>query len=76
MDGFSCSNAALTARSYRAGDKLAVDVTNTGEKPQKGTIEVPGYRFTEGRNLDFTPLSSPTVNLKQHDLVVLVYEKE
>ena len=75
-DGFRCSNAALTARSYCAGDRMAVVVTNTGEEPQKGTVRVPGYRFVEGRNLDFDSLSSSTVNLKQHDLVVLVYEKE
>ncbi len=75
-DSFSCSNAALTARSYCAGDKIAVVVTNTGEKRQKGTIQAPGYRFAEGRNLDFDSLSSPSVNLKQNDLVVLVYEKE
>ena len=28
-DGFRCSNAALTARSYSAGDKMAVVVPNT-----------------------------------------------
>ena len=75
-DGIRCSNAALTARSYTAGDKMAVVVTNTGEKRQKGTVHVPGYRFAEGRDLDFAPLSSATVTLNQHDLVVLVYEKE
>jgi len=75
-DGIRCSNAALTARSYTAGDKMAVVVTNTGEKRQKGTVHVPGYRFAEGRDLDFAPLSSATFTLNQHDLVVLVYEKE
>ena len=75
-DGFRCSNPALTARSYSNGDRMAVVVTNTGERRQKGTVHVPGYRFAEGRNLDFAPLSSATVTLNQHDLVVLVYEKE
>ena len=75
-DGFSCSNAGLTARSYTAGDKMAVVVTNTGDKREKGVINVPGYRFAEGRNLDFKPVSSSKVDLQQNDLVVLVYEKE
>ena len=76
MDGFTCSNAALTARSYTAGDRIAVVVTNTGDKRQKGTVRVPGYRFAEGRNLDFEPLSSGKVDLSENELVVLVYEKE
>ena len=75
-DGFTCSNPALTARSYTAGNRMAVVVTNTGEKRQKGTVQVPGYRFTEGRNLDSNALSSATVDLKQNDLAVLIYEKE
>ena len=74
-DGFRCSNA-LIARSYSGGDRMAVVVTNTGEKPQKGTVQVPGYRFVEGRNLDFDALSSTTVNLRQNDLAVLIFEKE
>ena len=75
-DGFTCSNPALTARSYTAGNRMAVVVTNTGEKRQKGTVQVPGYRFTEGRNLDSNALSSATVDLKQNDLAVLIYENE
>jgi hypothetical protein len=38
-DGFTCSNPALTARSYTAGSRIAVVVTNTGEKRQTGTIK-------------------------------------
>ena len=75
-DGFSCSNGALTARSYSADGKRAVVVANNGEKRQKGTVQVPGYRFTEGRSLSFEPLSSASVNLQQNDLAVLVFEKE
>ena len=75
-DGFSCSNDALTARSYSAGERMAVVVTNTGEKRQKGVVRVPGYRFAEGRDLDLEPVPSPRVDLQQNDLVVLVYEKE
>ena len=55
---------------------MAVVVTNTGDKREKGVINVPGYRFAEGRNLDFKPVSSSKVDLQQNDLVVLVYEKE
>ena len=76
MDNFSCSNADLTARSYIAGNKMAVVVTNTGVKRQKGTIQVPGYRFAEGRSLSFEPLSSTSVNLQENDLAVLIFEKE
>ena len=75
-EGFTCSNPELTARSFRSGDRMAIVVTNTGEKRQVGTIEVPGYRFVEGRDLDFTPLRSQKLDLGQYDLDVLVYEKE
>ena len=64
------------ARALPYLKKGGVIVTNTGEKRQTGTIKVPGYRFAEGRNLDFEPLSSGKVVLSQNDLAVLVYEKE
>ena len=75
-DGFTCSNAALTARSYTAGDRIAIVVTNTSESRESGVIKVPGYHFVEGRNLDFEPVTSEKVVLSNNDLVVLVYEKE
>ena len=74
-DGFSCSNPSLVARSYTAGDRMAVVVTNVDAKTRKGKISVPGYRFVEGRTLDGRPLGGGSVALKQNDLVVLIYEK-
>ena len=74
-DGFTCSNPALTARSFTSGGRMAVVVTNTGEKVQKGKIAVPGYRFVEGRDLEGKIIGKPAVNLGQYELNVLIYEK-
>ena len=74
-DGFRCSNSALSARSYSAGSQMAVVVTNTGAKPLKGKITVPGYRFAEGLTLEGGKLSGGSIKLKQNELAVLVYEK-
>ena len=74
-DGFSCSNPSLTARSYTSGSRMAVVVTNTGAGRQKGRLEVSGYHFVEGKDLEGNILRSPALNLKQYDLCVLVYEK-
>ena len=63
MDGFSCSNPALTARSYTAGNKIAVVVTNTGKKKQKGSISVPGA-------------GKQSVVLDPDGITVLVFEKQ
>ena len=74
-DGFTCNNPSLTARSFCAGNRMAVVVTNTGEKRQKGKIEAPGYRYVEGRDLDGNAIGSPAINLGQNELNVLIYEK-
>ena len=74
-EGFSCSNPLLTARSFTGESRMAVVVTNTGEKRQKAKIEVPGYRFVEGRDLEGRTLQSPSVILGQNELNVLIYEK-
>ena len=75
-DGFSCDNPAVTARSYTNGARMAVVVTNTGAKTQKARLDVPGYRFIEGRDLDGKVLRSPALTLGQNDLSVLIYEKK
>ena len=54
---------------------MAIVVTNTGKKAQKGKITVPGYNFVEGKNLEGESLSSSSVNLGQYELNVLIYEK-
>ena len=74
-DGFTCSNPELVARSYTTGSRMAVVVTNLGEKSQSGKIDVPGYRFSEGRDLDGSAVKSSAVTLKQNELNVLIYEK-
>ncbi len=74
-DGFSCSNPALTARSYSNGNRMAVVVTNTGEKRQRGRIRVPGYKLTDQRTLDDASLKGERVKLGRNGLAVLVFEK-
>ena len=74
-DGFRCSNPSLVARSYTAGNRMAIVVTNLDESPRKGKLDVPGYRFVEGRDLDGRALNSSSVHLEQHGLNVLIYEK-
>ena len=75
-DGFRCSNPALTARSYTAGNRMAVVVTNTGETKQKGRIEVPGYELRESRSIGRPKCAGNLLELATHELVVLVFEKK
>ncbi|MBQ4388835.1 MAG: hypothetical protein II824_02535 [Bacteroidales bacterium] len=75
-DGFRCTNPALTARSYTAGNRMAVVVTNTGEKRQKGRIEVPGYELRESRSIGRPKCAGNLLELATHELVVLVFEKK
>ena len=74
-DGFRCTNPALTARSYTAGKRMAVVVTNTGEKRQKGRIEVPGYRYVESRSIGAAESSRNTISLGKNGLVVLIFQE-
>ena len=71
-DGFSCSNAALTARSYTSGDRIAVVVTNTGPKTQSGKIDVPGYKLETVRTFG-GKVNNNKVTLKENELAVLVF---
>ena len=75
-DGFRCTNPALTARSYTEGNRMAVVVTNTGEKRQKGRIEVPGYELRESRSIGRPKCAGNLLELATHELVVLVFEKK
>lgn len=74
-DGFVCSNPALTARSYTAGKRMAIVVTNTGSKKQKGKISVPGYKLTDSRSIG-GKVSGNAVTLAQNELAVLIFEKQ
>ncbi len=75
-DGFSCSNKAITARSYTAGDQLAVVATNTGDKRAQGSISVPGYVLKENATIGNPSVSGNKLSLGTNDLVVLVFEKQ
>ncbi|MBO4465159.1 MAG: DUF4855 domain-containing protein [Bacteroidales bacterium] len=75
MDGFTCSNAALTARSYTAGGRMAIVITNTGAKRQKGRITVPGYKLTDSRSIG-GKVNGNSVTLAQNELAVLIFEKQ
>ena len=73
-DGFTCSNANLTARSYTSGDRMAVVVTNIGTKTQSGRINVPGYKLEDSRSIG-GKVSSNKVTLKQNEIAVLVFTR-
>ena len=73
-DGFTCSNADLTARSYTSGDRMAVVVTNIGTKTQTGKIIVPGYKLEAARTIG-GKVSHNKVTLKQNEIAVLVFSR-
>ena len=73
-DGFTCSNKALSARSYTAGDRMAVVVTNTGEKMQIGKITAPGYKLTGSRSIG-GKIESNTITLDTNEIAVLVFTR-
>ncbi|MBO4585787.1 MAG: hypothetical protein J5675_04215 [Bacteroidales bacterium] len=73
-DGFTCSNAGLTARSYTSRGRMAVVVTNTGAKTQSGKIDVPGYKFEAARSIG-GKVTNNKVNLKQNEIAVLVFTR-
>lgn len=73
-DGFTCSNKALTARSFTSGDRMAVVVTNIGPKKQSGKISVPGYKLQETRSIG-GKVSNNKVSLRQNEIAVLVFSR-
>ena len=74
-DGFTCSNAGLTARSYTSRGRMAVVVTNIGTKTQSGRITVPGYKLEAARTIG-GKVSHNIVTLKQNEIAVLVYSRK
>ena len=74
-DGFTCSNAGLTARSYTSRGRMAVVVTNIGTKTQTGRITVPGYKLEAARTIG-GKVSHNKVTLKQNEIAVLVYTRK
>lgn len=75
-DGFSCSNTALVARSYTAGDRMAVVITNTGAKKQRARIFAPGYVLKDSALIGSPKINGCRIALGTNDLVVLVFEKQ
>ena len=73
-DGFTCSNANLSARSYTSGNRMAVVVTNIGTKTQSGKIIVPGYKLEAARHIG-GKVTNNKVTLKQNEIAVLVFSR-
>ena len=73
-DGFSCSNPAITARSYSAPGRIAIVAVNTGEGTRKGRIEVPGGRLCASRTIGDAAIRGNDVSLGLNGLAVLIYQ--
>ena len=73
-DGFTCSEKALTARSYTAGNRMAVVVTNTGDKMKIGKITAPGYKLIDSRSIG-GKIESNTITLDTNEIAVLVFTR-
>ncbi|MBR6932691.1 MAG: hypothetical protein IKH49_05250, partial [Bacteroidales bacterium] len=74
-DGFTCSNPAVTARGFAAGNRLAIVATSLSEGRVTGRFRVPGYRLTDSRTIGNATVRGNTVSLGLNDLAVLVFEK-
>ena len=75
MDGFSCTNPAIVARSYTVPGRMAVVATYTGEGSAKGRIKVPEYRLLESRIIGPAKVAGNALDLGQNGLAVLIFEK-
>ena len=74
-DGFTSKGEGIVARSYSAGDRMAIVATYTGDGKTNGTLDVPGYRFVESRTIGPAKVSRGRLSLGQNGLAVLIYEK-
>ena len=74
-DGFTSSNPAITARSYTAGDRMAIVAQYTGEGPQSATISVPGYDVSDSRTVGEAAVRENNVTLGTNGLAVLIFTK-
>ena len=74
-DGFTCSNKALSACSFASGNHIAIVITNTGDKKQRGKISVAGYSLTDSRTIGPSKVRKNCVTLGRHGLAVLIFEK-
>ncbi len=77
-EGFTCGNSAIVARSYQAGERMAV-VATTYAARAVGRITAPGYKLVDIRTIGgkaFSRGNGARLTLGQYDIAVLVFEKK
>ncbi|MBR2352588.1 MAG: hypothetical protein IKA70_06620 [Alistipes sp.] len=77
--GFDSSNKQVQAKAFVGKRRMAIVATNEFSKELlTSTIKVPGYRYVESSTLGNAKVAEngTYVTLGQHDLAVLVFEKE
>ena len=75
-EGFTCSNPAVTARAFAAGDSLAIVSTYTGKGTVYASLRVPGYRFVTARTIGPARVRRGSLRFGENGLAVSVYKKE
>lgn len=77
-DFFTSSNAKVEARSFVAGDKMAIVLTSEEAGRQSTRLSVPGYSFVEASTIGKVKVSRKARRLRicKHGLAVLLFEKE
>lgn len=76
-DHFTCSNAAVEARCFTGGERMALVATSEQAKRQNAKLSVPGYRYVESSVIGDASVSADGLRLKlgRHGLAVLIFEK-
>lgn len=78
--GFNLTDKRVNARSFVAGDKMAVVMTNdlASKEALHTAIEVPGYVYAGSEVVGGAKVfpDGSSVVLGQHDLAVLIFEKK
>ena len=75
-EGIRCSNPAVTARAFAAGDSLAVVSTFTGPGTAYASLRVPGYRYVTGRTLGDARVRRGSLRLGTNGLTVSIYRRQ
>ncbi|MBO4565827.1 MAG: hypothetical protein J5695_01225 [Bacteroidales bacterium] len=75
IDGFSCSNRAITARSYTADGSIAVVAANTSDRRESALIDAPGYTLSAVRCIGDATAKAKRIELGQNGIAVLVFTK-
>lgn len=77
--GFTSSNSDVEARAFVKDNAMAIVATKTTKgEPSETVIDVPGYKFREAATIGGAKVKSDgsRATLGQHDLVVLIFDKE